>query len=82
MEVSSMTLGKSMNEHARRWRLFFRHPRLEILEHRTLLSFIDAATYPVGSFPAFVAVGDFNGDGAQDLAVANEQSNTVTIPAS
>jgi hypothetical protein len=26
-----------------------------------------------------VAVGDFNGDGAQDLAVANAHSNNVTV---
>ena len=33
----------------------------------------------VGSSPYSVAIGDFNGDGKQDLAVANVDSNTVSI---
>ena len=33
----------------------------------------------VGNIPAFVAVGDFNKDGKQDLAVANFVDNTVSI---
>ena len=37
------------------------------------------AAYPVGSRPSSVAVGDFNGDGKPDLAVANERSNTVSV---
>src|SRR5207249_2462038 len=32
-----------------------------------------------GTQPASVAVGDFNGDGKQDLAVANFFPNTVSI---
>ncbi len=32
-----------------------------------------------GFAPTFVAVGDFNGDGRADLAVANNGNNTVTI---
>ena len=32
-----------------------------------------------GSYPASIAVGDFNGDGTADLAVANAGSNTVTV---
>ncbi|TAK07289.1 VCBS repeat-containing protein, partial [bacterium] len=35
--------------------------------------------FGVGTGPASVAVGDFNGDGFQDLAVANSGSNTVYI---
>jgi hypothetical protein len=43
--------------------------------------FSPAANSPfaVGTGPQFVAVGDFNGDGFLDLAVANETSNNVTI---
>ena len=41
------------------------------------VSFAPATTFPAGSFTASVAVGDFNGDGNQDLAVGN--SNGVAI---
>jgi hypothetical protein len=43
--------------------------------------FSPAANSPfaVGAGPQFVAIGDFNGDGFPDLAVANETSNNVTI---
>jgi hypothetical protein len=34
-------------------------------------TFKPAVNYPVGDFPAFVAVGDFDGDGILDLAVAS-----------
>jgi hypothetical protein len=33
----------------------------------------------VGSFPQAVRIGDFNGDGLQDLAVANAKDNTISI---
>src|SRR5271157_1234108 len=35
--------------------------------------------FPVGTQPESVAVGDFNGDGKPDLAIANARSNTVTV---
>ena len=35
--------------------------------------------YPTGGESYFVAVGDFNGDGVPDLAVANFLSNTVSV---
>src|SRR5438034_741092 len=38
-----------------------------------------AATPGTGTAPESVAVGDFNGDGIQDLAVANTGSSTVSI---
>ncbi len=33
----------------------------------------------VGNFPQAVKIGDFNGDGLQDLAVANAKDNTISI---
>src|SRR2546426_11413192 len=35
------------------------------------VSFIARSDFAAGTNPHFVAVGDFNGDGKQDLAVAN-----------
>ena len=35
--------------------------------------------FPVGSVPLSMAVGDFNGDGKPDLAVANSVSENVTV---
>src|SRR4051812_42986096 len=40
--------------------------------------FTNAADASVGSHPTSVVVGDFNGDGKQDLAAANQSSNTVS----
>jgi hypothetical protein len=41
--------------------------------------FSGSSEVSVGSEPRSVATGDFNGDGKQDLAVANFGSNTVSI---
>src|SRR5205807_1177255 len=38
-----------------------------------------ARNFSVGTQPFSVAVGDFNGDGKQDLAVANIADNTVSV---
>jgi VCBS repeat protein/List-Bact-rpt repeat protein len=43
------------------------------------VSFIARVDYAVGANPASVAVGDFNGDGVPDLAVANYGANTVSV---
>jgi uncharacterized repeat protein (TIGR01451 family) len=43
------------------------------------VTFGPATDYPVGTAPSAVAVGDFNGDGKLDLAVANAGSNFVSI---
>lgn len=48
---------------------------LETLEARALPSFIAVGTYMTGINPQAVAVGDFNGDGIADLAVANQGSS-------
>jgi hypothetical protein len=42
-------------------------------------SFGTATPYNVGSSPASVAVGDFNGDGKTDLAVANQSDGRVSV---
>lgn len=43
------------------------------------LSPIGGTTTAVGALPAAVAVADFNGDGRADLAVANVDSNSITV---
>ena len=43
------------------------------------VSFAAQVDYAVGSAPDSVAAGDFNGDGKLDLAVANSESNTVSL---
>ncbi len=42
-------------------------------------TFQSQATVPVGSSPASVAIGHFNPDAFEDLAVANKLSNTVSV---
>src|SRR5215831_10388909 len=42
-------------------------------------TFQAAVNFGVGIRPAVVTVGDFNGDGIQDLAVANNGSNNVSV---
>jgi hypothetical protein len=43
------------------------------------VSTLPQTAFGVGSQPGSVAVGDFNGDGKLDLAVANRGANTVSI---
>src|SRR5256885_1374418 len=42
-------------------------------------SFAPHTDYAVGNTPATVAVGEFNGDGWQDLAAANRDSDNVSV---
>jgi len=41
--------------------------------------FSDSIPYLEGAEPASVAIGDFNGDGFQDMATANISDNTVSV---
>ena len=43
------------------------------------VSFEAARNFAAGVTPYSVAVGDFNGDGVKDLAVANYRSNDVSV---
>src|ERR1700755_1203141 len=43
------------------------------------VEFASPSAYAVGHSPQSVVVGDFNGDGKQDLAVLNTTSNTVSL---
>src|SRR5262245_9833982 len=58
-----------------------RRPSLEALEDRALpaVNFAPAIHFGSASRPSSVAVGDFNGDGQQDLATANTDSNNVSV---
>jgi hypothetical protein len=42
-------------------------------------TFTDAGSYPAGTNPASVAVGDVNGDGQPDVVVANLGSDTISV---
>jgi hypothetical protein len=41
--------------------------------------FFPPSEYRVGNFPTSVAIGDLDGDGKPDLAVANTDSNTMSV---
>ena len=47
--------------------------------HLAAVDFGAATSYPVGTSPAAVVTGDFNGDGKLDIAVANTGSGSVSI---
>jgi len=50
-----------------------------VIDKSGTVAFGSASSVPVGSYPNSVAAGDFNGDSKLDLAVANWDSNTVSI---
>ncbi|MBM4169755.1 MAG: T9SS type A sorting domain-containing protein, partial [Ignavibacteria bacterium] len=43
------------------------------------ISFASKVDYATGSYPQSVSIGDLDGDGKPDLAVANNLSNTVSV---
>ena len=54
-------------------------PLTLVLSSSATGTFQKQTTYTVGSNPLSVAVGDFNGDGKPDLAVANSSGGTVSV---
>lgn len=74
---SKATARQRMNQ-ARRSAFF--HPKMESLEDRSMMAFIGPVSFPVGSNPAGIAVGDFNSDGRDDMAVVNSSlAGTVSV---
>src|SRR5262245_57236370 len=64
----------------RRVRRAFRRPLLlERLECRLNPGFVAPLAFDAGGFPAYVAVGEFNGDGFLDLTTANPFSDDVSV---
>ncbi|MDB9514376.1 DUF4347 domain-containing protein, partial [Kamptonema animale CS-326] len=59
-------------------------PKLALTEttlktYSGLLGFATQVTFPTGSNPLSISIGDFNGDGLPDLATANFDSDTASI---
>lgn len=56
-------------------------PVLELLEARTVPSFLPAVHYDLGPFtsPNHIASGDFNGDGTLDLVTANGLNRSFSV---
>ncbi len=52
---------------------------LGLPERSRAVDFAPATAYPVGTSPSAIVVGDFNGDGKSDLAVANVGSANVSV---
>jgi hypothetical protein len=40
---------------------------------------LEGTPFPTGTLPRSVAVGDFNGDSKQDLAIVNTKDNTISV---
>jgi MFS family permease len=90
---ASVRSSRLSNHRSRRF--IFRHPALLItlvlmaallaaaiggpIAGAVAATFGAKTDFVTGSGPFSVAVGDFNGDGKRDLAVANENSNTVSL---
>jgi hypothetical protein len=59
-------------------------PKLALTEtalktYSGILGFAPRVDFPTGNRPMSVSIGDINGDGSPDVAVANDQSNTTSI---
>lgn len=49
-------------------------PQVENLEGRALMAFMAPVSFPTGTNPAGIAVGDYNHDGRDDMAVVNNSA--------
>src|SRR5438876_655892 len=67
----SRTIRRATRSPKRRGPSFFR-PGIEWLEQREVPAFLSPVSYPTGSNPAGIAVGDFNADGRDDMVVVNQ----------
>src|SRR2546428_586060 len=75
----SLMVRRSRSPSTRRCRRPFWHLLLERLESRVVPGFLAPLAFDAGVSPLSVAVGDFNGDGHLDLAVANSDSDNVSV---
>jgi hypothetical protein len=53
--------------------------RVELLEHRRLLSFSVGGDYAVSGYPSSVTVADFNGDGRADFVAATHNPENIGV---
>ena len=61
-------------------RSILRRPHLESLEQRAMFAFTSPISFAVGTNPAGIAVGDYNADGRDDMAVVNNNlAGSVSI---
>src|ERR1700738_3703704 len=74
------TMGNSNKGSALVWvGLAVTHALFTAVAEAQSVSFIARPDFAAGIFRVSVAVGDFNGHGAIDLAVANTPSNSVSV---
>ena len=61
------------------WQIDFADGGVSVLLGKGDGTFQPAVNYVAGTFPTSLAMGDFNGDGKPDLAVANHLSHNVSV---
>ena len=78
---SALAPGRGQRDHGRRGslRAATHRPNVEVLEDRSMPSFLGPVSYDAGTIPLAVVTADFNGDGRLDLATANAGDNTVSV---
>src|SRR5438105_971340 len=56
-----------------------RLPAVELLEDRTVPSFVTSARFDAGTNPTATAVGDLNGDGNLDIITSDQVNNRISV---